>query len=77
MDLLIIALIVLAVISLSGWGYGTYGYRTYGNHMRSGPATDVVAAPAWSSPLGIIGVILILGLMLMLFTGWRPFVMVV
>jgi hypothetical protein len=69
MDLLLLILIVLAVISISGWGYGTYGYRAV-------PAGDVVAAPApgWASPLGILGVLLLVGLLMMLFTGWRPFV---
>ena len=68
MDLLLLILIVLAVLSIGGWGYGTYAYR---------PAvtTDVVAAPAspaWASPLGILGLLLVIGLLIMLFTGWRP-----
>lgn len=72
MDPLLIALIVLAVIALSGWGYGTYAYRPVAT-------TDVVAAPAapgWASPLGLLGLLLVIGLIAMLVTGWRPFVVV-
>ncbi len=70
MDPLLIVLIIVAVIALSGWGYGTYT-------TRAAPATtEVVTAPAWVSPLGIIGLIAIVGLVAMLVTGWRPFVVV-
>jgi hypothetical protein len=71
MDPLLIGLIIVAVIALGGWGYGTYG-------VRSTPATttEVVAAPAWVSPLGLIGLIVVVGIVVMLLTGWRPFVVV-
>jgi hypothetical protein len=70
MDPLLIVLIIVAIIALSGWGYGTYT-------TRAAPATtEVVTAPAWVSPLGIIGLIAIVGLIAMLVTGWRPFVVV-
>jgi hypothetical protein len=71
MDPLLIGLIILAVIALGGWGYGTYA-------VRPAPAatTEVVAAPAWVSPLGVIGLIVVVGIMVMLLTGWRPFVVV-
>jgi hypothetical protein len=69
MDILTLALIVVAVIALSGWGYGYYVAR---------PATagDVVAAPApgYASPLGIIGLLVVVAVVAMLLTGWRPFV---
>jgi hypothetical protein len=69
MDPLLIGLIIVAVIALSGWGYGTYA-------VRPAPAatTEVVAAPGWVSPLGIIGLIVVVGVVVMLLTGWRPFV---
>jgi hypothetical protein len=69
MDILTICLIIIAVLALSGWGYGTYGYRA-----APGPATGVVAAPGWVSPLGIIGLIVIVGLIAMWTTGWHPVV---
>jgi hypothetical protein len=71
MDPLLIALIVIAVISLGGWGYGTYA-------VRPAPAasTEVVAAPGWVSPLGMIGLIVVVGIVIMLATGWRPFIVV-
>jgi hypothetical protein len=65
-DILLLVLIVLAVVSIGGWGYGTY-YRPVG--PVGGP---VVEGPGWVSPLGILGVILIIGILAMLFTGWRP-----
>lgn len=68
MDLLLLILIVVAVISLSGWGYGYYG-------GRPAMAGDVIApAPAYASPLGLLGALLVVGVLVMLLTGWRPFV---
>ena len=67
MDILTICLIILAVIALGGWGYGTYGYRP-----APGPTTEVVAAPAWATPLGFIGLIVVVGLIAMWATGWHP-----
>jgi hypothetical protein len=68
MDPLLILLLIVAVIAFSGWGYGTYT-------TRAAPAnTEVVAAPAWVSPLGILGLIAIVALIAMFVTGWRPFV---
>jgi hypothetical protein len=71
MDPLLIGLIIVAVIALSGWGYGTYAVRP-----ASGATTEVVAAPGWVSPLGLIGLIVVVGIAVMLLTGWRPFVVV-
>jgi hypothetical protein len=69
-DPLLILLIIVAVIAMSGWGYGTYT-------TRAAPAqTEVVAAPGWVTPLGFIGLLAIVGLLVMLLTGWRPFVVV-
>jgi hypothetical protein len=68
-DPLLILLIVVAVIALSGWGYGTY-------YTRGPVAGEVVAAPGWVSPLGVLGLIAIVGLVAMLVSGWRPFVVV-
>lgn len=59
MDLLTILLIVLVVMALGGWGYGTY---------YAGPS---VGPGPWVNPVGIIGAILLIGLLFMLFTGWR------
>ena len=69
MDPLLIGLIILAVIALGGWGYGTYGVRP-----AAGTTTEVVSAPAWASPLGLIGLLVVIGIIVMLATGWRPFV---
>jgi hypothetical protein len=68
MDPLMILLIVVAVLALGGWGYGTYGTRP------AAGTTEVVTAPAWSTPLGLIGLIVVIGLVAMFATGWRPFV---
>jgi hypothetical protein len=69
MDILAIVLIVVAVLALSGWGYGTYAARP------AAPAGAVVEGPGpWVNPLGIIGLLLVVGLVIMLLTGWpRPF----
>lgn len=67
MDLLLLILIVLAVLSIGGWGYGHYS--------RPVVTGEVVAAPAaWSTPLGLLGLLAVIALFVMLFTGWRPFV---
>jgi len=71
MDPLLIGLIILAIIALGGWGYGTYAVRP-----APGATSEVVAAPVWVSPLGIIGLIVVVGIVVMLLTGWRPFVVV-
>jgi hypothetical protein len=71
MDPLLIALIIVAIIALGGWGYGTHSVRP-----APGATTEVVSAPAWVSPLGIIGLIVVVGIVVMLLTGWRPFVVV-
>ena len=70
MDPLLILLIIVAVIAVSGWGYGTYTTRAVPVQ------TEVVSAPGWVSPLGILGLLAIIALAVMLFTGWRPFVVV-
>jgi hypothetical protein len=66
-DPLMIGLIIVAIIALGGWGYGTYGVRP-----APGATTEVVAAPAWASPLGLIGLLVVIGVVAMLVTGWRP-----
>jgi hypothetical protein len=71
MDPLIIILIALAVIAVSGWGYGTYAVGP-----PQGASTTVVSGPAWANPLGIIGLVVVVGVIVMLTTGWRPFVIV-
>ena len=70
MDPLLLILIILAILALGSWGYGTYAVRPAPGATR----TDVVAGPAWVSPAGIIGLILVVGIILMLATGWQPFV---
>ena len=70
MDPLLLILIIVAVIALSGWGYGTYT-------TRAAPATtEVVTAPVWVSPLGILGLLAVIAVVAMFVTGWRPFVVV-
>jgi hypothetical protein len=67
MDILLLILIVLAVLSVAGWGYGSYA-------VRPAPAGDVVvASPGWVSPLGVIGLLAVIAILVMLFTNWRPF----
>lgn len=66
MDIIILLVIVLAVASVAGWGYGTYSRPV----VATGPVVD---GPGWVNPLGILGLVLIVGLILMLTTGWRPF----
>ena len=71
MDPLTIALIVLAVLLLGGFGYGYYA--------RPVPAAThtVVTEPApagYVTPLGLIGALVVIAVVAMLITGWRPFV---
>jgi len=55
--------IVVAVLALSGWGYGSY--------YRPAPvAGEVVTSPAWVSPLGIIGALAVIALMVLWLSGW-------
>jgi len=71
MDILAIVLIIVAVLALGGWGYGTYAYRPA---VPAAPGA-VVAGPApWVNPLGIIGLLVVIGLIVMLATGWWPVV---
>jgi hypothetical protein len=69
MDPLLIALIILAVVALGGWGYGTYA-------VRPAPAatTEVVSAPGWATPLGIIGLVVVAVVLVSLMAGWKPMV---
>jgi hypothetical protein len=56
---LTILLIVLIVLALGGFGYGYY-------------SVPVGGAPAgWVNPMGVVGLILVILLILMLTTGWR------
>jgi len=66
-DILTLLLIVVVVLSLSGWGYGYYA-------SRPGPGPDLTpAGPApWVNPVGAIGALLLIALLVILFTGWRP-----
>jgi hypothetical protein len=73
MDLLILALIIIAVVALSGWGYGTYVSRPA---AAPAPGTVVEAPAAWVNPIGLIGALAVVGVIIMLATGWRPFVIV-
>src|SRR5262249_9660941 len=58
-DLLTILLIVLIVLALSSVSYGYY-------------TAPVGVGPApWVTPLGVITLLLIIGLIVMLLTGWR------
>lgn len=65
MDLLTILLIVVALLAISGWGYGTY-------YVRPAPGTAVEAPVAWVNPVGIIALLAVVGIVVMLSTGWRP-----
>jgi hypothetical protein len=70
MDLLILALVFLTVLSLVGWGYG---YRAGRPARGPAAAPDAAAGPAvWVHPVGILGLLLLVALLLLLFTGWRP-----
>jgi hypothetical protein len=71
MDLLLLLLIIIAVLALTGWGYGTYT-------TRAAPAgtTEVVTAPAWVNPVGLLGLLAVIGVIAMLVTGWRPLVII-
>ena len=62
MDPLMIGLIILAVVALSGWGYGTYSVRP-----APGATTEVVSAPAWATPLGMIGLLVVIGVFDLIF----------
>jgi hypothetical protein len=66
MDLLTLLLLIVLVVALTGWGYGTYAYT------RPAAGTEVVAAPAWVSPLGIVAALAVVAVVLMLLTGWQP-----
>jgi hypothetical protein len=71
MDPLLIVLIIVAILAIGGWGYGAYAVRP-----APGATTEVVTGPAWVTPIGLLGLIVIVGIVLMLITGWRPFVVV-
>jgi len=73
MDLLMLVLLLLVVLSLGGWGYGYYGYRrTRGDLVSAAEPIPYAGPAAWVNPMGIIGVFLLLALLVLLFTGWRP-----
>ena len=58
MGIVTIALIVLLILALGGFGYGRY---------YSGPVGG--PAPGYANPLGIVGAILVVLLILWLLTG--------
>jgi len=66
MDPLLIVLIIVAALAMSGWGYGYYARPV-------APAGGMVAAPAYGTPLGVIGALAVVALLVVLLTGWRPF----
>jgi hypothetical protein len=62
MDILTIALIVLAILALSGWGYGRY----------SAVPADAAMGPApWVNPLGILGLVLLIAVVVLLLGGFQ------
>jgi hypothetical protein len=65
MDIWLIILIVVVVLAFRGWGYGYY--------YRPAPvAGEVAPAPGWVSPLGIIGALAVIALIVMWLSGvWR------
>lgn len=66
MDLLTLLLIVVAIVAILGWGFGTYS-------VPPAPVTGAVAQPVgWTAPVGIIGVLAIIAIIMMLVTNWRP-----
>ncbi len=66
MDAVTITILILAILALGGWGYG------YHTRPVAGPAVETAPAPAPGlSILGIIGLILLVGFVVLLATGWR------
>lgn len=67
MDFLTLLLILVALFALTGWGYGTYRAR------RPVPAGVEAAPPArgWTAPLGTIGFLALILVVLMILTGWH------
>lgn len=62
MDILTIALIVFAILALSGWGYGRY-YAV--------PADAAVEPAGWVNPLGILGLVLLIAVVMLLLSGFQ------
>jgi len=60
MDLFVVLLIVLILLSFAGWGYGSYY-----------PGPSGAAPSPLINLLGVLGFILLVGLVVMLLTGWR------
>jgi hypothetical protein len=54
-------LLLILLIVLIVLSFGGWGYGTYNRG-------------AYANPIGLLGVILLIALLLFLFTGWRPFV---
>ena len=65
MDILLIVLIALVVLSLGGWGYGYYG------RPAVGPGVEPMDPAGWVNPMGVIGLLLLVGLVVWLLTGYR------
>jgi len=73
MDLLIPALVVVVVLSLSSWGYAhCTGRPARGDLVSASESVPSYGPAAWSNSLGIVGVLLLIAILLLLFTGWRP-----
>ena len=66
MDPITLLLLIIVILALGSWGYGSYT-------VRPGPGvTEPVGGPApWVNPIGAIGLLLLIVLLVVLFTGFR------
>ena len=72
MGILEMALLAAVLVSLSAWAYGRRtGHPQRGDLVSAAEPVPTSGPAAWVNPMGIIGLLLLLALIILLINNWR------